>query len=98
MDSCILGESEDNVETLIGVQIEPYLKWHKQVEELLKKLKKRLAGLSHLRSILPYKLRKRITEGMITSVLVYCLPVFGRSDKAEVKAPQIMQNKAARLR
>ena len=54
MDGCILGESEDKVETLLGVKIEPHLKWHKQVEELLKKLKKRLAGLSHLRSILSY--------------------------------------------
>ena len=53
MDGCILGESRDKVETLLGVQIEPSLKWHKQIEELLKKLKKRLTGLSHLRSILP---------------------------------------------
>ena len=97
MDGCVLGESVDKVETLLGVQIEPNLKWHKQVEELIKKLKKRLAGLSHLRSILPYQLRKRITEGMFTSVLVYCLPVFGGSDKSEVEALQIMQNKAARL-
>ena len=97
MDGCILGESRDKVETLLGVQIEPSLKWHKQIEELIKKLKKRLAGLSDLRSILPYDLRKRITEGMFTSVLVYCLPVFGGSDKAEVEALQIMQNKAARL-
>ena len=56
MDGCILGESEDKVETLLGVKIEPHLKWHKQVEELLKKLKRRIAGLSHLRNILPYDL------------------------------------------
>ena len=34
---------------------------------------------------------------MFTSILVYCLPVFGGSDKAEVEALQVMQNKAARL-
>ena len=67
MDGCILGESRDKVETLLGVQIEPSLKWHKQIEELLKKLKKRLTGLPHLRSILSYDVRKRITEGMFTS-------------------------------
>ena len=77
MDGCVLGESVDKVETLLGVQIEPNLKWHKQVEELMKKLKKRFVGLAHLRHILPYHLRKRITEGIFTSVLVYCLPVFG---------------------
>ena len=97
MDGFILNESEDKVETLLGVQIEPNLKWHKQVEELLKKLKKRLAGLTHLRNILNFELRKRITEGIFTSVLVYCLPVFGGCDKAEVEALQIMYNKAARL-
>ena len=97
MDGCILGESRDKVETLLGVQIEPTLKWHRQVEALLAKLKKRLTGLAHLRNILPYELRKRITEGIFTSVLVYCLPVFGGCDKSELGALQIMQNKAARL-
>ena len=36
MDGRILGESVDKVETLLGVEIEPSLKWHKQVEKLLK--------------------------------------------------------------
>ena len=97
MDGCLIDESEDKFETLLGVQIEPSLKWHIQVEELLKKLKKRLTGLAHLRNILPLGLRKRITEGMFTSVLVYCLPVFGGCDRFEMEALQIMQNKAARL-
>ena len=97
MDGHILEESEENTETLLGLQIEPGLKWHNQVEELLAKLKKRLTGLSHLRNILAYDLRKQITEGMFTSVLVYCLPVFGGCDKYEMEALQIMQNKAARL-
>ena len=34
---------------------------------------------------------------MFTSVLVYCLPVFGGCDKFEMEALQVMQNKAARL-
>ena len=97
MDGCILEESQDKVETLLGIEIEPTLKWHKQVEALLAKLKMRLTGLVHLWNILPYELRKRITEGMFTSVLVYCLPVFGGCDKSELESLQIMQNKAARL-
>ena len=97
MDGCILEESSEKVETLLGLQIEPTLKWHKQVLGLADKLKKRLTGLAHLRNILAYDLRKRITEGMFTSVLVYCLPVFGGCDKFEVEALQILQNKAARL-
>ena len=73
------------------------MKWHKQVNELLGKLKKRLTGLAHLRNILPYNLRKTITEGIFTSVLAYCLPVFGGCDKEELLSLQVMQNKAARL-
>ena len=97
MDGFQLEESTDMFETLLGLQIEPNLKWHNQVEELLERLKKRLTGLQKLRNIIPYHLRKRITEGMFTSILVYCLPVFGGCDKSEMEALQIMQNKAARL-
>ena len=97
MDGVVLEESEDKFETLLGCQIEPHLKWHRQIEELLKKLQKRLTALQNLREIIPFHLRKRITEGIFTSVLAYCLPVFGGCDKFEMEALQIMQNKAARL-
>ena len=97
MDGFTLVESRDKVETLLGCQIEPGLKWHKQVDELLGKLRKRLTGLAHLRNIIPYNLRKTITEGMFMSVLAYCLPVFGGCDKEELLSLQVMQNKAARL-
>ena len=55
MDDTELVESRDRFETLLGCQIEPELKWHKQVEELLKKLRKRLTALSSLRNIIPLK-------------------------------------------
>ena len=64
MDGYTLEESSDKVETLLGCQIEPGMKWHKQIEELIKKLRKRLTGLAHLRNIIPFKLRKTITEGV----------------------------------
>ena len=97
MDGYTLEESSDKVETLLGCQIEPGMKWHKHIEELTKKLKKRLTGLAHLRNILPFKLRKTITEGIFMSVLSYCLPLFGGCDKEELQSLQVMQNKAARL-
>ena len=97
MDGIDLEESEEQFETLLGCHIEPHLKWHKQVSELLKKLKKRLTALENLRNIIPFHLRKRITEGIFTSVLCYCLPLFGGSDKGEMEDLQVMQNKAARL-
>ena len=97
MDGFLLEESLDKVETLLGCQIEPSLKWHKQVDDLLKKLQKRLTGLANLRGCMQFNLRKRITEGMFTSVLAYCLPVFGGCEQYELEALQVMQNQAARL-
>ena len=97
MDGLVLQESEEQFETMLGCQIEPSLKWHKQVDEVLKKLKKRLTALENIRNIIPFHLRKRITEGIFTSVLVYCLPLFSGCDKFEMEALQVMQNKAARL-
>ena len=44
MDDCRLGESEDKCETLLGCLIEPGLKWHKQVNQLIMKLKNRLTA------------------------------------------------------
>ena len=97
MDGHQLTESPEQFETLLGCQVEPSLKWHVQINELLKKLKKRLTGLQNLRNIIPFKLRKQITGGIFNSVLSYCLPVFGGCDKFEMEALQIMQNRAARL-
>ena len=97
MDNCRLGESEDKCETLLGCQIEPGLKWHKQVSQLILKLKKRLTALEKLRNVIPQRVRKNITQGVFTSVLVYCLPVFGGLDKNEIQSLQVMQNKAARI-
>ena len=97
MDGITLVESKEKFEVLLGCYIEPDLKWHKQVDELLNKLKTRLTALENLKTIIPFHLRKRITEGIFTSVLVYCLPLFGGCDKGEMESLQVMQNKAARL-
>ena len=97
MDNCRLGESDDKYETLLGCIIEPGLKWHKQVNHLILKLRNRLNGLEHLRKVIPYNIRKNITQGIFTSMLVYCLPDFGGLDKFEIESLQVMQNKAARL-
>ena len=97
MDGFVLEESEEKFETLLGCSIEPNLKWHKQIRELLAKLKKRLAGLAHVKFILPYNLRKVVSEGLFNSVLGYCLPLFGGCDIGEIKNIQILQNKAAQM-
>ena len=97
MDGLVLQEEVEQYETLLGCQIQADLKWHRQVEQLKLKLKKRLAGLSHIKFILPYGTRKTVSEGIFNSVLVYCLPLFGGCDNEEIRALQILQNKAARI-
>ena len=97
MDGFTLEESPEKFEILLGCYIEPHLKWHKQIKELLAKLKKRLAGLSHVKFLLPYRLRKVVSEGLFNSVLGYCLPLFGGCDMGEIKSLQVLQNKAAQM-
>ena len=97
MDGVALVENDEKVETLLGCQIEPNLKWHKQVDKLQVKLKTRLAALQKLRSLRQLDLRKRIAEGIFSSILYCCLPVFVCCSKGELDALQVMQNKAARI-
>ena len=56
-----------------------------------------MAGLLNLKHILPINVKKTITEGVFNSVLVYCLPLYGGCDAGQVKALQVLQNKAAQI-
>ena len=97
MDGVLLQEDLGHQETLLGIKIDANLKWHGQVQFLVKKLKSKLAGLAHVRHVLPYPVRKVVTEGLFNSVLGYCLPLFGGCDTGEVQALQILQNRAAQI-
>ena len=97
MDNILLEEDLQKSELLLGCQIEANLKWKKQIQSLLEKLRKRIVGLMKIKNIVPYNLRKTITEGLFNSVLVYCLPLFGGMGAGEMRELQIMQNKAARI-
>ena len=97
MDGIQLEESKEKVELLLGCQLETSLKWHIQVDELVKKLKKRLVGLASLKFAVSYPIRKTLTLGIFNSVLVYCLPLFGGCDISERKQLQVVQNKAAQI-
>ena len=97
MDGVWLKESDEASEKLLGCYISPNLKWQRHVTEVLSKLQSRLNALEKLKHILPVNKKKIIVEGMFTSVLSYCLPVFGGCDKSEMEALQVMQNKAARI-
>ena len=97
MDGVRLEQDAGNSETMLGCRIQGDLKWHSHIQVLQSKLKARLAGLAHIKFILPLHTRKVISEGIFNSVLVYCLPLFGGCDVQEVKSLQVLQNKAARI-
>ena len=97
MDGVQLQEEQGGGELLLGCQMQANMKWHSQVNNLLKKLRTRLTGLMHIKYILPYHTRKIVTEGIFNSALVYCLPLFGGCHVGQVKEIQILQNKAARI-
>ena len=95
MDGLVIEESSEKSELLLGCTIQSDLKWHSQIENLLSKLKTRLAGLSKLKYLVPFGIRKTITQSIFNSVMVYCLPLYGGCDKYQIKAIQVLQNKAA---
>ena len=97
MDGIELEESEERFEVLLGCHIQANLKWQRLVLELQKKLKKRIARLAHLKFILPYQLRKIVSEGMFNSVLGYCLPLFGGCNIGDIRDLQVLQNKVAQI-
>ena len=91
-----LEESLEKAENILGVIIQSDLKWTKQVQSLRTKLKHRLAGLAKIRNIVCTRLKKQIAEGIFTSVLTYCLPLYGGMDKDSLHSLQVLQNVAAR--
>ena len=97
MDDIALNEDEGNTELLLGCHIQANLKWRKQVQFTMNKLKLRLAGVSKLKFICTYPIRKTVTEGIFNSVLVYCLPLYGGLDVGDLKDLQVLQNKAAQI-
>ena len=97
MEEFVLEESEVKCETLLGIEIDSNLKWHSQIGKLMEKLKDRLAGLAHVKFVLPYQLRKSVSEALFNSVLGYCIPLYGGCDLGELRDLQVLQNRAAQL-
>ena len=97
MDGVQIKEDKDKCELLLGCSIQSNLKWQVQVQNLIFKLRTRLSGLNKIKYIVPFHMRKIITQSIFNSIMVYCLPLFGGCDKSEVKNLQVLQNKAAQI-
>ena len=97
MDGTELKECENGKECLLGVYIQRDLKWAAQVDSLCGKLKVRLAGGAKLRRVMSFSAKKMVMDGVFTSVLSYCLPLFGGCNTGEIISLQTLQNRAARI-
>ena len=96
MDGFSLAQSNVQSEILLGVSIQADLKWSTHVDLLKAKLQTRLKGLQTVRNIVSSLLvRNQIADGIFTSVLVYCIAVWGGCDKKDKNELQVLQNVAA---
>ena len=91
-----LEESREKCENILGVQVESDLKWYKHVQFLRCKLKSRLAGLAKIRKVASVDSKLRVADGIFTSTLTYCLPLWGGMDQGSMRDLQKLQNCAAR--
>ena len=69
MDGYKLEESEEPSDTILGVVLQPDLKWHAHVECLMLKLKSRITGLSKVKYVVSLSFRKTLLEGIFNSIL-----------------------------
>ena len=92
-----LNEDMEGFETILGVNIQKNLKWTKHIESLKEKLRKRIACVYKIRNCLCQESLKIIAEGWFTSVLIYCLPLYGGCAQHEAHDLQVIQNKLARI-
>ena len=76
-----LQESEEKCENIFGVIFQSELKWNKQVLAVCAKLKQRLGGLSKIRHVANTRTKKLVADGIFTSILTYCIPVWGGMDQ-----------------
>ena len=90
-----LQESEDKCENILGVIFQRDLKWNKQVLAVCAKLKQRLGGLSKIRHVANTRTKKLVADGIFTSILTFCIPVWGGMDQNSLRRLQILQNTAA---
>ena len=97
MDNVMLEEDDEHTEKVLGCFISANLKWQDHFDFVKSKLKMRLQGLKQLSKIASLEVKKQIANGVFNSVLVYCLPLIGGTEKKNIKALQVLQNKAAQI-
>ena len=84
-------------EKLLGVHLQPDLKWYTHVRALANGSKLKFFGLEKLKFIMNKAEKDKIVKGVFNCSLVYSLPVFGGCIRAEVNILQVLQNRASQI-
>ena len=92
-----LQEDPRKEETLLGCIMQSNLKWHGHINQLKSRLRIRVAALMKIKWIAPFDVKKQVADSIFTSVLTYCISLFGGMDVGHVKDLQILQNQAAQI-
>ena len=87
-------------EKLLGAHISNDFKWNNHLRDneksLFKFLTSRINGLSKISYLASFKNRKMIANGIVMSLIVYLIQVYGGCSDYLIKFIQVLQNKAAR--
>ena len=88
-------------EKLLGGHITNDFKWNEHLvdnaKSLSKSLTSRINALSKISAISSFKTRKMIANGIVMSLLVYLIQLWGGATNYLIRVLQVQQNRAARL-
>ena len=88
-------------EKLLGGFVSNNLKWNEHIRDnrksLFNQLNSRINALNKVSSILSFKTRKMIANGIVISPLIYLIQLWGGTPDYLLQILQILQNRAARI-
>ena len=82
----------------LGVTINQHLTWHDHIDQIQRKVSKRLGVLLRIKHLLPAYARKIYVTTMVIPILEYASIVWGdKNNKVLMDSIQVLQSKAAKL-
>ena len=82
----------------LGLIINQHLTWHHHIEQLQRKIAKKLGVLKRIKHLLPVYARRIYVSTMVIPILEYASIVWGdKNKKVLMDSIQVLQNKAAKL-
>ena len=81
---------------LLGLHIDPYLKWDKQVEYILKVIAPKIGLFHRISQVLPHSLLCTVYDTIIQPHFDYAIYIWRKCSKERISVVQWLQNRAAR--